>query len=112
MALTCPKCGSERIAVLYSLSYRCDACGAYLRDANDPGIPVLTQEEARQKRPLLYGLLSCPVCTHKAHPPNETPPPLEPGRLVRREGDCGSDCPACVAEAAVKARVVRLVIDG
>lgn len=103
---TCPRCGGADILVQYMapLAYECRSCGARLRDANRPGIPVLTEEEARQKRPALYGLPVCSVCTHKAHKPDETPAPLAAGTLIRRRASCGTDCPVCAEET----REVRL----
>lgn len=83
--LLCPKCGSDRIDVNYSipLSYRCCACGIGLVDLNDPGIPVISERDAKLKRPGMYGETVCTCCTHAPHPPGECPYCNETKREVR-----------------------------
>jgi transcription initiation factor TFIIIB Brf1 subunit/transcription initiation factor TFIIB len=67
--MNCPACGSEKIQVFYTapLGYRCQTCGLMLRDANVQGIPTLTAEDARTKRPAMYGLPVCSCCSHAPH---------------------------------------------
>lgn len=99
MALTCPKCGSTRVAVFYTgpLSYRCESCGARLRDRNAPGIPVLSAEEARQKRPALYGLPACARCGHAQHNASNAADPES----------CPA-CPVCAAESTPREVVLEV----
>jgi len=69
-SLECPRChetGGMNVYYTSPLKYECKVCGAISRDANDPGIPVLTQEQAKQKRPRMYGLPACPECDHAVH---------------------------------------------
>jgi hypothetical protein len=66
----CPACGSSDIACCYSFppSYQCNGCRQWLFDENGPkGIPVLGEEEARKKRPGLYGDPACDRCNHAVH---------------------------------------------
>ena len=79
------------------LRYVCEFCGVPLRDINDPGIPVLTQEEAQRKRPALYGLPECARCHHAEHSASNAADP--------------ESCPACpVCEAERTPREVVLVV--
>lgn len=65
--MICKTCGSEAVDVLYSLpcQYRCQNCGLRWAGA---GIPTLTAEEAKSKRPAMYGLPACDCCGHEPHP--------------------------------------------
>jgi hypothetical protein len=77
--LICP-CGSVDINVMYSqpLTFYCYECKKKLYDANDPGVPRLSMEEARSKRPIMFGLPACEQCKHGAH-----------------EGECKAVCKWC-----------------
>jgi len=68
--MRCPNCDSPRIRAQYTQPprYECKECRAILRDSNDLGIPTLTEQESKQKRPALYGLPVCTHCTHAPHP--------------------------------------------
>jgi hypothetical protein len=68
--MDCPGCASTDIFVGYTapLYYKCNACGMRLRDENAPPFPeVLSGEEAKTRRPAMYGLEVCPCCTHAPH---------------------------------------------
>jgi hypothetical protein len=70
MIPNCPACGSPETRVGYTLppTYWCVACGVRLRDKNNCTIPVLSEAQARRKRPRLYGLPECgECCTHEKH---------------------------------------------
>lgn len=88
--LECPKChesGGVNVNYTAVLQYHCVVCGTHFRDANETSIPELTEAQAKQKRPRLYGLPACMECDHAAHGEER--------------------CPVCDAEDAP--RVVRLV---
>ncbi len=67
--LNCPDCGN-RLEALYLMpvQYNCKVCVARFVDANNPGIPVLSAEEGRRKRPGMYGDPVCDCCFHSPHP--------------------------------------------
>jgi len=65
----CPICKTEKINVFYTnpLSYQCSFCQFWIHDSNRPSIPVLTEDQARRKRPGMYGDPTCTCCTHAPH---------------------------------------------
>lgn len=68
-SFACPQCKGNNIAAYYSnpLRFECATCKICLIDDNDPGIPVMTTEQAHRKRPGLYGEAVCSCCTHAPH---------------------------------------------
>lgn len=92
--MNCVACGSGQIFIGYTqpLTYRCESCGTYMKDENDPGIEELTLEQAQARRPSLYDLPSCEKCSHRQH-----------------EGDCAR-CSACVERTEKARRIVKLIL--
>ena len=89
---TCPECGSTDIIVGYTapLYFKCRSCKTELRDENSkPAVTRIEGEEARRKRPRMYGLPCCARCFHAPH-----------------EGACDT-CPFCTGEK--EPHVVKLV---
>jgi hypothetical protein len=82
--VVCPLCGCKHLATFYVFppKFRCEGCNATLRDANCTGIPVLSGDVAKRKRPAMYGLPVCACCSHEPHEPgqcefcDETPLPV------------------------------------
>ena len=88
----CPSCNSADIKVFYTapLQYECKSCGAKLRDENAlPAISVVSGQDARDRRPRMYGLPCCAYCFHTPH-----------------DGKC-DECRYCVEKA--KPHVVKLI---
>ena len=69
--MNCPICNSADIKVFYTgpPQYECGGCGAKLRDENAPPAmaSVISGQEARDKRPRMYGLPCCARCFHAPH---------------------------------------------
>lgn len=69
----CSKCGSK-IDVYYTdpITYVCENkdCSQVYQDERRPRVARLTEDQARAKRPAMYGLPTCVIpncCTHQPH---------------------------------------------
>lgn len=68
--MICPLCHSRDITTYYTAppQYACKGCGADLKDKHaKAAFEVIGGNEARRKRPAMYGLPVCHCCSHAPH---------------------------------------------